>query len=92
MSIFLGDPQISIGLYVWKSMIPALIGNLVGGCVLVGTVYWYLNLTGEPRVLIDGVAYSGDTQHLTGQSDDAPSPARSASPDGEKRDSAEDMV
>jgi len=39
---FLGAPKITVGYYIWKSMIPALLGNLVGGGVFVGVVYWYL--------------------------------------------------
>ena len=31
MSIFLGSPTISVGYYIWKSMIPALIGNVSFG-------------------------------------------------------------
>ena len=42
MSIFLGDPEISVGYYIWKSMIPALIGNIVGGGLFIGVVYWYM--------------------------------------------------
>ena len=41
MAIFLNSPDISIGYYIWKSMIPALIGNIIGGA-LVGVVHWYL--------------------------------------------------
>jgi formate/nitrite transporter FocA (FNT family) len=41
-AIFLGSPDITVGYYIWKSMIPALIGNIVGGGLLVGVVYWYL--------------------------------------------------
>ena len=42
MSIFLGDPDISVGYYIWKSMIPALIGNIIGGGLFIGVLYWYL--------------------------------------------------
>lgn len=42
MSIYLGDPNISVGFYIWKSMIPALLGNIVGGGLMVGVMYWYL--------------------------------------------------
>lgn len=38
---------ITVGYYIWKSMIPALIGNTIGGALFVGAVYWYLYLTGE---------------------------------------------
>jgi len=67
MSIFLGDPDISTGYYIWKSMIPALLGNIVGGVLMVGTMYWYLNLTGSGPVLIDGVGYQGETVGLMGR-------------------------
>ena len=33
MAIWLGAPEISVGLYIWKGIIPALIGNIVGGAV-----------------------------------------------------------
>lgn len=40
--IWYGTPGLSVGYYIWKSMIPALIGNIVGGGFFVGVVYWYL--------------------------------------------------
>lgn len=58
MSIFLGDPKISVGYYIWKSMIPALLGNIVGGGLMVGVMYWYLvcvvdeNLLDERKQLL----------------------------------------
>lgn len=42
IAIFLHDPEITVGYYIWKSMIPALIGNIIGGGLFVGVVYWYL--------------------------------------------------
>jgi hypothetical protein len=42
IAIFVGDPSISIGFYIWKSMIPTLIGNIIGGGFFVGAAYWYL--------------------------------------------------
>lgn len=41
-AIFHGDPTISTTFYIWKSLIPALIGNIVGGALLVGVFFWYL--------------------------------------------------
>ncbi|KAF8862697.1 Formate/nitrite transporter [Acephala macrosclerotiorum] len=38
VGIFSGAP-ISVGFYIWKSMIPAALGNIVGGGVFVGVVY-----------------------------------------------------
>ena len=39
IGIFNGAP-IGVGYYIWKSMIPALIGNTIGGGFFVGVVYW----------------------------------------------------
>lgn len=41
-----------VGYYIWKSMIPTLLGNMVGGGLFVGTTYWFLYLTGEDNVNI----------------------------------------
>ena len=47
VAIFYGHPDIGVGLYIWKSMIPTTLGNIVGGGLFVGGMYWYLYLTGE---------------------------------------------
>ena len=47
VAIFYGHPDIGVGLYIWKSMIPTTLGNLIGGGVFVAGMYWYLYLTGE---------------------------------------------
>ena len=52
MGIWNGAP-ISVGYYIWKSMIPAWLGNTIGGGFFVGTVYWYLYLTGEGAAHVD---------------------------------------
>ena len=46
IAIFNGDPSISVSYYIWKSMIPTALGNIVGGFVFVALPYWYLFLTG----------------------------------------------
>ena len=53
IAIWLGHPTITTSYYIWKSLIPTLLGNLVGGAVFVGLMYWYLYLTGEGSVDID---------------------------------------
>lgn len=53
IAIWNGHPQITVGYYIWKSMIPTLIGNLIGGGIFVGAAYWYLYLTGEGEVTVD---------------------------------------
>lgn len=50
--IWYGAP-ISVGLYIWKSMIASMLGNFVGGGLFVGAMYWYLYLTGESGVAIN---------------------------------------
>lgn len=37
-AIWQHDPAINVGYYIWKSMIPALIGNIIGGALFVGKV------------------------------------------------------
>ena len=46
VAIFYGHPDIGVGLYIWKSLIPTTLGNIIGGGLFVGSVYWYLYLTG----------------------------------------------
>ncbi|GME40782.1 hypothetical protein K490DRAFT_60208 [Neofusicoccum parvum] len=46
LGIWCGAP-FGAGYYIWKSMIPTALGNIVGGGLFVGTAYWYLYLTGE---------------------------------------------
>ena len=74
-------------------MIPALLGNLVGGCLMVATMYWYLNLSGEPPVAVDGVEYEEVTERLMGYPGQTTNPphSESSSSKGEKG-RAEDMV
>lgn len=72
MAIFLGDPAISVSFYIWKSLIPALIGNIIGGGLFVGVVYWYLYISSEKPVAIDGVFYASDKDPLLGRGEDTP--------------------
>ena len=53
IAIWNGAPGVTVGLYIWKSMIPAAIGNTIGGGVFIAAIYWYLYLTGEGSVDID---------------------------------------
>ncbi|KAL8952865.1 MAG: hypothetical protein Q9222_001257, partial [Ikaeria aurantiellina] len=53
IAIWNSHPQITVGFYIWKSMIPAALGNIAGGGLFVGAMYWYLYLTGEGAVDID---------------------------------------
>lgn len=42
LGIFVGAEGLTVGRYIADSMIPALLGNIVGGGLMVGVVYWYL--------------------------------------------------
>ncbi|GAM36449.1 hypothetical protein TCE0_018f05552 [Talaromyces pinophilus] len=42
MAIWLDAPGISVGLYIWKGIIPAFIGNVLGGGLFCGMYYWYM--------------------------------------------------
>ncbi|KFY24250.1 hypothetical protein V491_02227 [Pseudogymnoascus sp. VKM F-3775] len=54
LAIFQGSTDISVGYYVWKSMIPSALGNIIGGGVFVGAAYWYLYLQGtEVKIYFD---------------------------------------
>ncbi|KAK4496493.1 hypothetical protein PRZ48_012473 [Zasmidium cellare] len=45
-------------------VVATLIGNIIGGGLFVGAAYWYLHLTNEPPVPIDGVYFSTDKEPL----------------------------
>lgn len=53
-AIFYGSPNITVGLYIWKGIIPALIGNIIGGGLFVGALFWFLHLQGEEDIAVDG--------------------------------------
>lgn len=56
--IWRDTPGVTVGLYIWKGIIPALLGNIVGGGLFVGTYFWYMYL--EPgSQIIDGVKFHG---------------------------------
>ncbi|KXT01393.1 hypothetical protein AC578_6620 [Pseudocercospora eumusae] len=43
VAIWRNDSQIIVGLYyIWKSMVPALSGNIVGGALFIAAAFWYL--------------------------------------------------
>jgi hypothetical protein len=57
--IRLGAPGISVGSYIWKGIIPAGLGNIVGGGVFVAVIFWYLHVFQEPPVDISAVQQAG---------------------------------
>ncbi|RHZ56265.1 formate/nitrite transporter family protein [Aspergillus thermomutatus] len=59
MAIWLGAPEITVGLYIWKGIIPTLLGNIVGGGLFAGTYYWYMYLLSGEVVPLTGMLNSG---------------------------------
>ncbi|KAK4167110.1 Formate/nitrite transporter-domain-containing protein [Cladorrhinum sp. PSN259] len=57
MAIFLHAPGISVGLYIWKGIIPTTLGNMIGGGFFCGAFYWYMHILGEPDIMVDGTYY-----------------------------------
>ncbi|KAL8794248.1 MAG: hypothetical protein Q9195_003202 [Heterodermia aff. obscurata] len=53
IAIWNSHPQISVSFYIWKSLIPTTLGNIIGGGLFVAAAYWYLFLTGSGSVDID---------------------------------------
>lgn len=69
MAIFEGAPQLSVGYYIWKSMMPSLLGNIVGGGLFVGATYWYLHLAGtDVEIHFDHEAIAGHAVYEQGGS------------------------
>ncbi|GAB7331787.1 hypothetical protein MBLNU13_g03749t1 [Cladosporium sp. NU13] len=65
LGIFVGTPGLSVGHYIAYSMIPALLGNIVGGGLFVGAVYWYLYLAeGNEPNMIDDELFAADKRPL----------------------------
>lgn len=56
-AIFVGTEDLTVGLYIWKGIIPGAVGNIVGGSLFVGCFMWYLHLEGVGGVEVDGDAY-----------------------------------
>ncbi|KAI0475574.1 Formate/nitrite transporter [Xylariaceae sp. FL0804] len=52
LGIWLGNPEITVGYYIYKSLIPSLIGNIVGGVLFMSLPYWYFYLSGSEGVHI----------------------------------------
>jgi formate/nitrite transporter len=57
MALWHGAPRITVGLYIWKGIIPALIGNIIGGALFIGGYYWYQYLQGQSTILVDGILF-----------------------------------
>lgn len=68
IGIWVATPHLTVGLYIWKGIIPAGLGNLVGGALFCGGYYWWMYLAMEPPVAVDGVVYDRATVDHDGKS------------------------
>lgn len=75
MAIFLGHPNITTAYYIWKSLIPTLLGNIVGGGLFVAIPYWYLYMFGE-ETPVDFNVGAISTAEQSGGGALGPSPSR----------------
>jgi hypothetical protein len=57
IGIWNNTPGLSVSLYIWKGIIPAGLGNIVGGGLFCAGVLWYLHIEGEGEIAVDGVYY-----------------------------------
>jgi hypothetical protein len=65
IGIFVNAPGITVGLYIWKGIIPAALGNVVGGSLFVAIYYWWMYLFMEPEVRVDGAGFEPTTQPIS---------------------------
>lgn len=54
MGLWIGTPDLTIELYIWKGIVPVLIGNIIGGSIFVGGYYWWTHIALENDIAIDG--------------------------------------
>ena len=57
MGIWLHNPDITVGLYIWKGIIPAGLGNIIGGALFVAAYYYGMYIFRQPPIVVDGVAF-----------------------------------
>jgi hypothetical protein len=54
MAIWIGHPQITVAMYIWKGIIPVLLGNIVGGGLFCGGYYYMMYAWQNPSIMVDG--------------------------------------
>ncbi|KAH6854107.1 putative formate/nitrite transporter family protein [Chaetomium sp. MPI-CAGE-AT-0009] len=55
IGLFLGTPGLTVGLYIWKGIIPTALGNILGGAGFCGAFYYWLYIFDEPDICVDGI-------------------------------------
>lgn len=74
MAIWVGAPEISVGLYIWKGIIPSLIGNIIGGGFFCSKsrplpfcIRAWMRLTGSRRLLLVHVPHGRKLAEVLGE-------------------------
>ena len=57
-AIFYGCPGIHTSFYMWKSLTPTTLGNIVGGGIFIAVPFWYLYLFQEETEIEFGLTAS----------------------------------
>lgn len=53
-------------LTVIQGVIPATLGNIIGGSLFCGCFYWWMYIFGKPPIEVDGTIYSKPAQEDSG--------------------------
>ncbi|ORY67424.1 Formate/nitrite transporter [Pseudomassariella vexata] len=57
LGLWIGTPGLTIGLYIWKGIIPSLLGNIIGATIFGGGYYYYMHILGAEDIYVDGAPY-----------------------------------
>ncbi|KAM7202675.1 Formate/nitrite transporter domain containing protein [Rhypophila sp. PSN 637] len=57
MGLWLQAPGLTISMYIWKGIIPAGLGNIIGGAVFCGGYYYWMYIFRQPEITVDGAYY-----------------------------------
>lgn len=62
MAIWVGHPQITVGLYIYKGIIPVLLGNIVGGGLFCGGFYYMMFSWRQSDALLEAPPVQDDVE------------------------------
>ncbi|KAK3393408.1 Formate/nitrite transporter-domain-containing protein [Podospora didyma] len=55
LGLWLHVPGLTIEMYIWKGIIPAGLGNMIGGAVFCGAFYYWMLIFQAPQMAVDGI-------------------------------------
>ncbi|KAK1757887.1 Formate/nitrite transporter-domain-containing protein [Echria macrotheca] len=62
LGLWLGTPGLTVELYIWKGIIPAGLGNILGGAVFCGAYYYWMFVFQQPETSIDGTYFQAELE------------------------------